>query len=109
VGQTLDAGLGLVLALALTAYGAGPLMALYLRQTHTAFWAAIVAPALVATVLVFADLLVCQPLCGSSLFNNLYDWLRPALGSFNLFLVFSVIWLLVTYHWARRRFLTLEV
>jgi len=90
---------------ALLAVGFGPLMALWLRQTHTAFWAAIVTPVALAIVGIMVDGFVVQHLIGFCI----SDRIPELVGDTNaLFLVFGS-WSVIAAWLSWRRFRKLEV
>lgn len=107
--QLLDSGLGGMLAVVLVAFGTAPLMALYLRQTHTAFWAALVTPVFLGIVALFLDLTFVRPVAGKGSLDALNRVLWPVLGDFGLPLFLSLPYAALTYTLARKRFLNLEV
>lgn len=109
VGRLLDSGLGLGIFVGLVALGTAPLMALYLRQTHTAFWASLVTPVLLAILAAFLDITFIQPLAKVGVFDRVNNALFPTLGDYGLPLSFCLPYATLTYFLARRRFLNLEV
>jgi len=92
-------------ALALLAFSSGPLMVLYLRQSHVAFWAALVAPVFLFVLFMGIDSFILLPIFKVSLFVQI----QIRFGDAGEVSIPSMIWALIAYFLARRRFMTLEV
>ena len=77
---------------ALLSLASGPFLALTLRQTHTAFWASLVAPVFAASLFGLVDYSIIFHWVGFSI----TDWLNAALygvfGEFNLMAIFTAVW-----------------
>lgn len=80
----------------LSAVCGGPLMSLYLRQSHTAFWASIIIPVII--VLLFHEMIPSN-FVNQNIFNFLFEIVFNPLS----------LWCIISYILARRKFMRLEV
>jgi len=91
----------------------GTLTSLFLRQTHTAFWAALVLPVLVFLVLTAGDALILNLVFGFSVSDWILNWFyfRSGLTSIDLFLfdVGAALWFACVYPLGWLKFKKLEV
>jgi len=83
-----------------SAFCAGPFMALTIRKTHTAFWAAVTSTAFIVVVWLFFVSMIPEPASGGKF--SLYSLIIPAW-------IPLLIWNVTTYLLARRKFMQLEV
>jgi len=101
------------LSVAALALASGTLTSLFLRQTHTAFWAALVLPVLVFLVLTAGDALILNLVFGFSLSDWILNWFyfRSGLTSIDLCLfdMGAVLWFALVYPLAWLKFKKLEV
>jgi len=102
-----------LLSVAALALASGTLTSLFLRQTHTAFWAALVLPVLVFLVLTAGDALILNLVVGFSVSDWILNWFyfRSGFTSIDLFLfdVGAVLWFAFVYPLAWLKFKKLEV
>jgi hypothetical protein len=101
------------LAVAALALASGTLTSLFLRQTHTAFWAALVLPVLVFLVLMAGDALILNLVFGFAVSGWVQNWFyfRSNLLSVDLCLfdMAAALWFVIVYPLAWLKFKKLEV
>lgn len=85
---------------------AGTLMALYLKKTHTAFWASITATALILVIWQFL-LSICLSILGIK--SLLYGEKAQEYGNAIQLGLPLFLWCIVSYFLARRKFMRMEV
>lgn len=90
----------------LSSITAGTLMALYLKKTHTAFWASLTATALILVVWQFL-LSIILSILGMKVL--LYGEKAQEYGKAIQIGIPLFLWCIISYLLARRRFMTLEV
>ncbi len=98
------AGCSAALALA-----SGPLMALLIRQTRTAFLASLVLPVLILTIFSYFDYTVIQAIFGKAFSDWANAYFYRSLGEFNLMILFTIPWFLVVFPLGWLKFKRLEV
>lgn len=104
-----EVGLIIPLCAAALAMASGPLMALLIRQTRTAFLASLVLPVLILTIFSYFDYTVIQAIFGKAFSDWANAYFYRSLGEFNLMILFTIPWFLVVFPLGWLKFKRLEV
>lgn len=105
----LEVGLLFAACAAALALASGPLMALLIRQTRTAFLASLVLPVLILTIFSYLDYTLIQAIFGTAFSDWANAYFHRTLGEFNLMILFTIPWFLVVFPLGWLKFKRLEV